>query len=57
MADLKVSDILKLPLPAVLKGTNEESKRKAGILLHITSYPVNMGQVMLAVRHTISLIS
>ncbi len=36
---LKVSDLLKMPIPAVLKGTNEESKRKAGILLHITSLP------------------
>lgn len=40
---LKVSDILKLPVPAILKGTNEESKRKAGILLHITSLPGKYG--------------
>jgi malto-oligosyltrehalose synthase/4-alpha-glucanotransferase len=40
---LPVSEILKIPLPSVLKGINEESKRKAGILLHITSLPGGYG--------------
>ena len=38
-----VSEILKLPLPCVLKGVKEESKRKAGTLLHVTSLPGNYG--------------
>lgn len=40
---LMVADILKMPIPAVLKGTNEESKRKAGVLLHVTSLPGKYG--------------
>ncbi len=38
-----VSEILKIPLPCVLKGIKEESARKAGILLHITSLPGDYG--------------
>jgi 4-alpha-glucanotransferase len=40
---LRVSDVLKIGLPVVLKGVIEESKRKAGVLLHITSLPGRYG--------------
>ncbi len=40
---LSVSDILKLQMPVIIKGVSEESNRKAGVLLHITSLPGNYG--------------
>jgi malto-oligosyltrehalose synthase/4-alpha-glucanotransferase len=40
---LFASEILKTPIPCILKGIYVESKRKAGILLHITSLPGDYG--------------
>jgi malto-oligosyltrehalose synthase/4-alpha-glucanotransferase len=36
---IHVSEILKIPIPCVLKGSNAENRRKAGILMHISSLP------------------
>lgn len=41
--DLFLSELLEMPLPCIIKGAHEESSRKAGILLHITSLPGNYG--------------
>ncbi len=38
-----ISEILDMPVPCVLAGNKVESKRKAGVLLHITSLPSKYG--------------
>ena len=38
-----LSEVMKITLPCVLKGTTGDNKRKAGILLHITSLPGSFG--------------
>ncbi|HEX2922158.1 MAG TPA: malto-oligosyltrehalose synthase [Bacteroidales bacterium] len=40
---LLVSDIMKHPLPAILKGKREKPNRSAGVLLHISSLPGKYG--------------